>query len=103
MMESPTPRAASVLLVRALGHLDQVEPAEIRPAIRHLFAAGIELCTVKRSLIGYPIESTIEIARELLAAVEATPAPGESQPAQSGSEPASPPQWTTTPDPGKGG
>lgn len=79
-METPSPRAASVLCARALAHVDLVQPSTLREPLRLLLTAAIELCTTRRSLIGDPVTYTLEIARGLLDAVAAMPAQGGAEP-----------------------
>lgn len=79
-METPSPRAASVLCGRALGHLDLVQPETLREPIRFLLLAAIETCATRRSLIGDPMVPTLEIARGLLAAVPAPAVRDEAAP-----------------------
>jgi hypothetical protein len=65
-----SPRSASLLLSGALAHLDVIQPAELRGPVRDILRAGIELCVGSRSLLGKPIQHTIELAQAVMNAAE---------------------------------
>lgn len=94
MMKSHTPRSASVLLSDALAHLDVVQPEALRGPVRNILRAGIELCAVSRSLLGKPIQHTLDLAQAIVDVRE----PGGKQPHS-----IEPGRWTELPDAGTGG
>jgi hypothetical protein len=61
-----TPRSAAALLSNALGCLDILEPAAAREPVRQMFRAGIELCTISRSLFGKPVQHVLDLAQSLV-------------------------------------
>lgn len=65
-MTSYTPRAASALLSGALSRLDVIQPEDLRGPVRDILRAGIELCVSSRSLIGKPIQYTIDLAQAII-------------------------------------
>jgi hypothetical protein len=67
-----TPRSAALLITDALAHLDLVEPPAAREPIRHMLRAGIEQCTMARSLLGKPVNHVIALAQALVGAAEST-------------------------------
>lgn len=71
MTSDLSPRSASSLLSEALAHLDVIQPPALRDPIRNIFRAGIEMCVTSPSLLGLPIQYTIELAQAVVDAVEA--------------------------------
>jgi len=65
-MTDYTPRAASSLLSSALARLDVVQPEGLRDPVRDILRAGIEVCVSSRSLLGKPIQYTIDLARAII-------------------------------------
>lgn len=65
-MNRADPRSAAVLLTRALQRVDHIQPASLRPPIAQMLAAGIELCTVSRSLLGQPVNNLLDLAQALV-------------------------------------
>jgi hypothetical protein len=65
-----SPRSASALLSGALAHLDVIQPPELRGPVRDILRAGIEMCVTSRSLLGKPIQHTIELAQAVMNAAE---------------------------------
>lgn len=63
--ETPTPRAAAVLLTRALTRVDRIQPPELRKPIAAMLLAGVEQCTVSTSLLGKPVNNLLDLARAL--------------------------------------
>ena len=66
MTANHSPRSASVLLSGALAHLDVIQPPELRGPVRDILRAGIELCVSSRSLIGKPIQHTLDLAQAVM-------------------------------------
>lgn len=65
-MTDHSPRSASVLLSGALAHLDVIEPLGLRGPVRDILRAGIEMCVTSRSLLGKPIQHTINLAQAVM-------------------------------------
>jgi hypothetical protein len=65
-MTNHSPRSASALLSNALGHLDVIQPAALRGPVRNILRAGIEICMTSRSLLGLPIQHTIDLAQAVM-------------------------------------
>lgn len=63
-----TPRSAAVLLARALGHLDLIQPETAREPVRLMLTSGIEMCAISRSLWGKPIGHVLALAHALVGA-----------------------------------
>lgn len=61
-----SPRSAAVLLSGALAHLDVIQPPELRGPVRDILRAGVELCVGSRSLLGKPIQYTIDLAEAVM-------------------------------------
>lgn len=61
-----TPRRAAVLLSDALNCLDKLEPESAREPVRQMFRAGIELCTIKRDLLGEEMNYMLWLAQVLV-------------------------------------
>lgn len=75
MATDHSPRSASVLLSGALVHLDVIQPPALRGPVRDILRAGIEICVTSRSLLGTPIQHTIDLAQAVMDAAsdERTP------------------------------
>lgn len=71
-----SPRAAAVLLTRALGRLDALQPPEVREPVRHMLNAAIEMCVISRSLLGKPTVHVIRLA-QVIADIETSGESGE--------------------------
>jgi hypothetical protein len=69
-MNEHSPRSASSLMSAALAHLDVIEPATLRGPVRDILRAGIEVCVTSRSLLGKPVQFTIDLAQAVVDAVE---------------------------------
>ncbi|MFD5089335.1 hypothetical protein ACFWMR_01945 [Amycolatopsis thailandensis] len=65
-MTDYTPRAASSLLSSALARLDVIQPEGLRDPVRDILRAGIEVCVSSRSLLGKPIQYTINLAQAII-------------------------------------
>jgi hypothetical protein len=63
---SPNPRAASALLSGALARLDVIHPEALRGPVRDILRAGIEMCVMSRSLLGQPIQYTLDLAKAIV-------------------------------------
>lgn len=61
-----SPHSASVLLSGALAHLDVIQPPDLRGPVRDILRAGIELCVTSRSLLGTPIQYTLDLAQAVM-------------------------------------
>jgi hypothetical protein len=68
MAADHSPRSASVLLSGALAHLDVIQPPALRSPVRDILRAGIELCVGSRSLLGKPIQYTLDLAQAVMTA-----------------------------------
>lgn len=68
---SHSPRSASSLLSGALAHLDVIQPPALRAPVRDILRAGIEVCVSSRSLLGKPVQHTINLAQAVMDAAEA--------------------------------
>jgi hypothetical protein len=66
MPDTPTPRAASALLSGALARLDVIQPEALRGPVRDILRAGIEMCVTSRSLLGQPIQYTLDLAQAIM-------------------------------------
>lgn len=66
-----SPRSASSLLSGALAHLDVIQPPALREPVRDILRAGIEICVSSRSLLGKPVQHTLNLAQAVMDAVEA--------------------------------
>jgi hypothetical protein len=66
MATDHSPRSASVLLSGALAHLDVIQPPALRGPVRDILRAGIELCVGSRSLLGKPIQYTLDLAQAVM-------------------------------------
>ena len=60
-----SPRAAGLLFARALQQIDQIQPAALRGPITSMLEAGIELCAMRASLLGQPVNYLLDLARAL--------------------------------------
>lgn len=69
-MSDHSPRSATVLLLRALGYVDLIEPASARTPIKRMFEATIELCAVSSSLLGRPVGYVLDLAQALVDAAK---------------------------------
>jgi hypothetical protein len=65
-MPDQSPRAASALLSGALAHLDVIQPEALRGPVRDILRAGIEMCVSSRSLLGQPIQYTLDLAKAIM-------------------------------------
>lgn len=70
MATDHSPRSAAVLLSRALVHLHVVQPPQLREPVADILRAGVELCTVSRSLLGLPIHYTLDLAQAVIDAAD---------------------------------
>lgn len=61
-----SPRSASALMTDALVHLDTVQPPSLQEPVRNILRAGIELCSISRSLLGLPIQYTLDLAQAIV-------------------------------------
>lgn len=66
-----SPRSASSLLSGALAHLDVIQPPALQEPVRDILRAGIEICVSSRSLIGKPVQHTLNLAQAVMDAAEA--------------------------------
>lgn len=66
MTKDYSPSSASMLMSGALARLDVIQPEALREPIRNILRAGIELCARSRSLLGLPIQFTIDLAQAIM-------------------------------------